>query len=111
MKESKMASPQNNYSIIWKYKITPGSKEKFEYEYGPKGAWFRLFSESGNYTGSFLNWSEEEYNAYILIDTWTDKESYETFKEKNSEVYNRLSVQFENLYEREERVGSFDLVE
>lgn len=99
-----------NYSIIWKYKITPASKEKFEFEYGPAGAWFKLFSKSSNYTGSYLNRNEEDSNVYILIDTWTDKQSYEDFKEKNKEDYNRLSDQFQHLYEREEKVGSFDLI-
>ncbi len=110
MKENKMTNTHCNYSIIWKYKIKPESKEKFEREYGPRGTWFKLFSQSINYAGSFLNKSEEEADTYILIDTWTDKKSYEDFKEKNREVYDRLSAQFENLYEREEKVGSFDLV-
>jgi hypothetical protein len=109
-KENKLMNPQYNYSIIWKYKIKPENKEKFEYEYGPTGTWFKLFSKSGSYTGSFLNRMEEEDNVYILIDTWWDKESYENFMEKNREVYNRLSAQFENLYEQEEKIGSFDLV-
>lgn len=60
--------------------------------------------------GSFLNRKEEEDNVYILVDTWTDKESYENFKEKNRETYDRLSAQFENLYEQEEKIGSFDLI-
>jgi len=99
-----------NYSIIWKYKIKPASKEKFELEYGPGGTWFKLFSKSSSYTGSYLNRDEEDSNVYILIDTWTDKQSYEDFKEKNKEDYNRLSDQFQHLYEREEKVGSFDLI-
>lgn len=108
-KENKLMNPQYNYSIIWKYKIKPENKEKFEHEYGPKGTWFKLFSESSSYSGSFLNRNEED-NTYILVDTWMDKNSYEDFKQKNREVYDRLSAQFENLYEREEKVGSFDLV-
>ncbi len=105
-----MTNAHYNYSIIWKYKIKPESKEKFEHEYGPRGTWFKLFSQSINYAGSFLSKSGEETDTYILIDMWTDKEAYEEFKEKNREVYNRLSAGFENLYEREEKVGSFDLI-
>ena len=108
-KENKLMNPQYNYSIIWKYKIKSENKKKFEHEYGPNGTWFKLFSESSNYIGSFLNRNEED-STYILMDTWTDKNSYEDFKEKKREVYDRLSAQFENLYEREEKVGSFDFV-
>jgi len=109
LNKKQLMSPQYRYSVIWKYKIKPEGKVRFEHEYGPKGTWFKLFSGSSSYTGSFLNRNEED-NTYILIDTWTDKNSYEDFKEKNREVYDRLSVQFENLYEREEKVGSFDLI-
>jgi len=102
-------SPQYHYSIIWKYKIKPEHKEKFEHEYGPNGSWCLLFSKSISYTGSFLNRSDED-NVYLLIDTWMDKKSYVDFIEKNKEVYNRLSSQFKSLYEKEEKIGSFDVV-
>jgi hypothetical protein len=110
VKENKIITPRSGYSIIWRYKIKPENKERFEYEYGPRGTWFKLFSESINYAGSYLSRSEEEAGTYILIDTWTDKKSYEDFKDENRETYNRLSSGFEKLYEREEKVGSFDSV-
>lgn len=99
-----------NYSVIWKYKIKPESREKFEFEYGPHGTWFKLFSKSVNYAGSYLHKSEEEKDTYVLIDTWTDKESYENFKKVNAEAYQALSAQFESLYEHEERIGSFNSI-
>lgn len=49
-------------------------KDNFEYEYGSRGTWYKLFSESKNYRGSFLHKSEEEKDAYILVDTWTEKQ-------------------------------------
>jgi quinol monooxygenase YgiN len=95
------------YLVIWKYKVKHESANAFEHEYGSGGTWYKLFSKSEKYKGSFLHKSEEEERVYILIDTWTDKKSYEDFKEKNREIYNELSAKFENLYESEERIGSF----
>lgn len=110
MKSEELDKEEANYSVIWKYKIKPESKEKFEYEYGPHGAWFMLFNKSRSYSGSYLYKNEEEKNTYVLIDTWADKQSYEDFKKINAEAYTSLSAQFESLYETEEKIGSFNSI-
>ncbi len=89
------------YSLIWRYKIKPDKRERFEFEYGLNGSWARLFNESKKYKGSLLLKSTEEVNTYTLIDTWTDIEAYKTFLKENDQEYNKLSVQFESLYEIE----------
>ncbi len=102
-----MNSDVNSYSVIWRYKIREGEKKKFEQEYGKNGTWCQLFSKSNDCLGSLLYKSEDETNTYILIDTWTDRQSYENFLKINSEIYNNLSSNFEDIYESEERIGSF----
>lgn len=96
------------YSVIWKYKIKPDCREAFENEYGSDGSWFKLFSESADYKGSFLHKSDDDADSYILTDTWITQESYEIFKKNNESVYNELSSRFECLYDSEEKIGAFE---
>ena len=95
------------YTVIWKYKIQAANRKKFEEEYGSNGTWAKFFSDSEKYKGSFLHKSQDETDSYILIDTWTDKNSYEVFIKMNSGIYARLSSDFKTIHEKEERVGSF----
>ena len=99
-----------DYSIGWKYKIKPESRDRFEYEYGGSGSWSRLFMESKDYKGSFLHKSEEGKDTYMLVDIWTDRQSYEDFKTIHALRYNQLSSQFESLYQSEERIGAFSRI-
>lgn len=74
------------------------------------GAWSKLFRNSDNYTGSFLHKSLDMNQTYVLIDTWTDEQSYKNFKNANKRVYEDLSSEFEKLYETEEKIGAFNTV-
>lgn len=103
----KMTDSNNVYRVIWKYRIKPEHKEKFEFEYGSNGTWSLLFAKSDKYKGSYLCKSETEANSYILIDTWINKQTYEDFKRINQEAYDQLSAGFEYHYETEEKIGSF----
>lgn len=99
------------YSIIWRYKVKQNNKIEFELEYGSRGSWSKLFGESKSYKGSALYKSEEEIETYILIDTWTDKQSYEDFKKTRAEIYNKLSHKFENIYESEKLIGTYSRID
>lgn len=98
------------YSIVWKYLINEKTQVEFESEYGKGGTWTKLFMNSDNYSGSFLHKSFDMKRTYLLIDTWTDKQSYENFKNANSNVYQSLSFEFEKLYETEEKIGEFNSI-
>lgn len=96
------------YTIVWKYKIKPNTKDIFEFEYGATGSWNSLFSTSENYKNSYLHKSEDEPDTYFLIDTWTDKTTYENFIKENNVAYQNLSTQFGYLYFTEEKIGAFN---
>lgn len=95
------------YSVVWKYQVLKENQEDFEFEYGEVGSWNDLFRNSEDFTGSSLYKSSEIDLTYLLIDNWTDKQSYENFKEKNKSQYERLSLEFERLYKSEEKIGGF----
>jgi len=98
------------HSVAWKYIVEKENQIEFEKEYGNDGAWSILFAKSKNYLGSFLNKDIEVNGNYLLIDTWTEKRFYDTFKEENKEIYNELSSKFERLYSEEEKIGEFNSI-
>lgn len=98
------------YCIVWTYKVSEGNKTEFESEYGNHGTWSKLFMNSANYKGSFLHKSLDMAQTYLLIDTWTDEQSYEDFKRANANAYESLSSRFEGLYETEEKTGTFNTI-
>ena len=95
------------YSIVWKYKTNEKNQTEFEFEYGKRGTWSKLFMNSINYSGSYLYKSSDKLHSYLLIDNWTDRESYESFMNENKDIYENLSRNFKKLYETEEKIGAF----
>jgi len=98
------------YSVIWKYIVEKENQAEFEFEYGNDGIWTKLFTNSKNYLGSFLKKNIEVVDTYILIDTWTEKHFYEDFKNVNKKSYDELSLSFERLHNKEEKLGEFNSV-
>ena len=93
--------------IVWKYKVKEENRVEFEFEYGKLGTWSKLFNTSENYKGSTLHRNSD---IYLLVDTWLDKQSYESFINLNSKEYDFMSSKFEELYESEQEIGRFDTV-
>ena len=95
------------YSIVWKYKIKPEFKEKFEFEYGNKGKWAKFFRASESYQGSTLHSSIDDPNTYLLIDQWSSREDYDSFLQVHEAKYQEMSLTMAHLYELEEKIGEF----
>ncbi len=103
----KSADATSEYVIIWKYTVHPENILDFEKTYGSKGVWAKLFSQSKNYRGSILYKSEDVQHCYFLIDNWTDRQSYEDFKNTHAEVYTEMSNSYASLYTTEEQIGTY----
>lgn len=95
------------YTILWKYRVLVENQNRFEQEYGPDGAWCKLFSSSQYYLKSILSKSDNSNDTYVLMDVWIDKNSYECFLKESKSSYKDLSLKFQNLYETEEKIGSY----
>ncbi|NQX81391.1 MAG: hypothetical protein HRT66_05280 [Flavobacteriaceae bacterium] len=93
------------YIVVWKYKVKKENQIEFEFEYGKEGTWVKLFRTSDNYKGSSLH---KNSGDYILIDTWSDKQSYDNFINLNSDKYENLSFKLEKTYDTEGEIGGFD---
>ena len=96
--------------VVWKYKVNENNQTEFELEYGNLGSWSKLFKSSDNYINSSLYKSSDKNETYLLIDTWTDEQSYENFKNTNESFYECLSSRFENIYETEVKIGIFNTI-
>lgn len=90
------------YIIIWKYIVEFENQVEFELEYGTGGAWNSFFRKSKKYSGSHLILFDKSIGAYLLIDTWKNKESYENFIKKKE--YSNINSMFEHLYLTEKRL-------
>lgn len=98
------------YIITWKYKVLPELRSEFEHDYGAQGLWAKLFAQSPAYMGSQLFKSDDKEEQYLLIDRWQSKSGYEEFLTSHKQAYEKMSGDFEKLYEHEEKMGSFTSV-
>ncbi len=99
------------YSVIWKYTIVEKNRRAFEAAYGATGTWATFFRSDKSYRGSQLLNNTKKTTEYLLIDQWSNRLSYQTFIDRQQELYQKMSKDFEGLYEAEERVGEFHTVE
>jgi len=100
----------NYIKIVWNYEVHPKHKEKFEFEYGPKGVWNSFFSKSRGFVSSKLCVNELKPNNYMVIDTFSSLETYTKFLKSNYKMYQKLSSDLKHLYVSEEKVGVFKLI-
>ncbi len=94
--------------IVWQFKAAMGCSAEFEAQYGPAGAWVRLFEQSAGYCGTVL--LRGEGGDYLTIDTWDSRESFDEFKATHEREYNELDRRCEKLTESERFIGVFAAV-
>ena len=91
------------FCAVFSYEVAEPAA--FEAVYGPEGEWARFFGGGAGYLGTELLRSAD---GYLVIDRWASREAYAAFLASHREEYARRSAEAERLYEREERLGSFD---
>lgn len=96
------------YNVLWQYKVTVENQQHFEKKYGTGGVWHALFSTSTDYLGSQLSKNVDDPQGYVLLDAWKNKDAYVDFLQKQEEVYQHLSNELKNLYDKETRLGDFE---
>lgn len=96
------------YSYIWEYQVAPGSVAEFEREYGPQGAWVRLFQKAQGYVGTMLLRDREQPLRYITIDTWESIYAYRSFRDQYGAEYGEIDRRCAHFTARETSLGEFD---
>ncbi|MEQ9465893.1 MAG: hypothetical protein RLN88_00695 [Ekhidna sp.] len=97
------------YCLAWKYKVS-SNQSKFEEEYGRNGSWFKFFETCEDYLGHELMKSADG-KSYILVDKWMSKADYEDFLDEHKAEYDQLNEKNKGLYDEEEALGEFDLLQ
>lgn len=97
------------YCIAWKYTVS-SNHSKFEEEYGRTGSWFKFFEPCEDYLGHELM-KEADGKTYLLTDKWMSKEDYESFLSANKADYDALNEKSKGLYDAEESIGTFTILQ
>ncbi|MEQ6166748.1 MULTISPECIES: hypothetical protein [unclassified Ekhidna] len=97
------------YCLVWKYEVS-SDQAKFEEEYGRNGSWFKFFEPCEDYLGHDLM-KGGDGKTYILIDKWMSKADYQDFLDENKAAYDEMNKKNSDLYDVEETVGEFELLQ
>ena len=95
-------------SIIWQFEVAAGVEAEFEKHYGPQGTWVQLFRRDPAFRGTLLLRDRESPNRYLTVDRWNDFASYEAFRAKYANEYQRTDSEMEQLTTNEQRIGVFE---
>jgi heme-degrading monooxygenase HmoA len=95
------------YVVIWRYRVDPAQRAKFEKAYGPRGEWSKFFSSSKDYLGTELLADDERPGEYVTIDRWTSEEAYGSFLGDHEADYDRLDRRCQSLTLSESRLGAY----
>ena len=91
--------------ILWEFRCRPGCEAEFERVYGPRGEWARLFERGEGYLGTALNRDHGSARRYVVVDRWTTRQAFESFKERFRAEYEALDARCEALTEHEAPVS------
>lgn len=97
------------YCIAWKYTVS-SNQSKFEEEYSRNGSWFKFFEPCEDYLGHELM-KAADGQTYLLLDKWMSKEDYDDFLQNNQLAYEQLNEKCKSLYDNEESMGSYTILQ
>ena len=80
----------------------------FEYAYGPKGEWVKLFKNGKGYLATELHYDKGDPQHFVTIDYWISKEARDTFKKEFYSAFNALDIKFEEFTLSEKHIGDFE---
>ena len=97
------------FVILWEYEVKPGSEERFQKAYGPKGSWVQLFQSDPRFRGTELLPDPSRALCYFTLDLWDSEAAYQDFLDANRAAYEDLDRSNEALTRRERHILSFVL--
>jgi quinol monooxygenase YgiN len=94
--------------IVWVFEARPDRLPEFEDIYGVDGSWAKLFCTAEGYIDTALFRDLEKANRFLVIDRWSNRKSFESFKQRHAAAYDALDRQCEELTLVESKIGIFD---
>ncbi len=98
------------YVRIWSFEIKNECQARFEEEYGPAGAWAKLFQRAPGYVRTELLKDRGLPGRYLTCDYWRSLETCTAFQAQWKEEFDALDRECEALTLRETCIGEFNLL-
>jgi uncharacterized membrane-anchored protein YitT (DUF2179 family) len=92
------------YVVAWRFRVKPEHIIEFKREYGPDGAWARLFQRGDGYVKTDLIPTHADPSEFTTVDYWKTKDHHERFLAENQQEYDELDQRFSTLTTHEERI-------
>ncbi len=93
--------------IIWEFVVKAGAIDQFEEEYGPDGAWSRLFQAYPGFRGTTLLRDADNPRRYLTIDLWDTRAHRKRMLTHGRTRYGDLDAALADLTESEDEIGTF----
>jgi hypothetical protein len=98
------------FLVLWEYEVKSGSEKRFKDVYGPARDWARLFRTNSHYRETRLLQDPFRSNAYLTLDFWTSRDSYEKFMSAHKAKYQSIDALGESLTASERHLGAYEIV-
>ncbi len=99
------------YIIFWQYKVRADCVSEFEVEYRAEGTWGDFFRKGKGYRRTALFRDSGDPAHFLTIDYWDSEEDFRRFESAHLAEYRTLDRRFEQLTEKETRLGAMTLAE
>jgi hypothetical protein len=96
------------FLVLWEYDVKQGCEERFASVYGPDGDWARMFRRDPAYQRTLLLRDAFRIRTYLTCDFWESRETYQIFRQNNSEAYDALDKTCDELTLAERKIGAFE---
>ena len=97
------------YLLLWQFKVSPETEERFVAAYGSDGGWGRLFATAPGFIRTDL-WREAD-GSFVTADHWESAAAYERFQAESGDAYRQLDAELEDIAGIETFLGAFNLVD
>jgi len=95
------------YAYLWEFRVAEAQRPAFERQYGPEGAWVRLFRQAPGFIGTILLKDRSDPSRYVTVDRWETVDAHREFLARYAREYRELDEQCAGLTISETRIGEF----
>ena len=95
---------------MFRYTVPADRARDFEKEYGPDGAWARLFRKGAGFLRTELYADDSAPGSYVTIDLWDSDDHYRGFMAAERAAYDALDVKLAPLSTDQECLGRYVLL-
>ena len=95
------------YTYLWEFHVAGERREEFENQYGPGGAWVKLFRQSTGYIETLLLRDHANDGRYVTVDRWESEAAYRDFRSRFAAEYSELDERCQHLTNKEMSLGHY----